>query len=517
MEKNKSIKKGLIIGLTVCTLNIVGFLSSYAYFISNIGNNKNQEVTIETGTFELTFSDGNQGITESLEFGSSIEKTFTVENTGSLEAIAKISFEDLVNTYLESSLTYTLSYSDEENGVYQELITNKNVPKSENSSTEVLADGLVIPSETKYYYKLTITLNYLEETDQTADLNAIFSTHFKLEEGTKIFTSKETLSKLNLTAKEGQPNFAEAATSDETADGLYAMADDYGTSYYYRGATEDNYVKFAEFYWRIIRINGDGSLRIIYDGTQAHANETNDMNRIAFESAFNEKLNDTKYIGYMYGPNGTNPSTSKEEAQTNTESSTIKIKLEEWYKINIKNKGLDEFVADSIFCNDRSTPGKDATGLNSDTGLGYGKNATAYGASVRVGPWKTSELKPSFICPNKNDAFTVNDIEKGNGTLNEKIGLITADEIVTAGSGKYNTLNSKYYLHKGPIYWSLSPCHYDNASIIYNVIIDGYLNYNYTDRSHGVAPVISLTPEHVNTLIGDGTINNPYRSPNEIP
>jgi len=74
--------------------------------------------------------------------------------------------------------------------------------------------------------------------------------------------------------KTNNPNFADPATTDETADGLFAMEDDYGTSYYFRGAVENNYVKFGkdaenrDMWWRIIRFNGDGSVRMQYDGYQ---------------------------------------------------------------------------------------------------------------------------------------------------------------------------------------------------------------------------------------------------------
>ena len=77
--------------------------------------------------------------------------------------------------------------------------------------------------------------------------------------------------------------FDDSAT---TAEGVFEMEDDYGTSFYYRGAVTNNYVKFAEFYWRIIRVNGDGSLRIMYDGTQAYANGTNNAGIKAMEKQY---------------------------------------------------------------------------------------------------------------------------------------------------------------------------------------------------------------------------------------
>ena len=353
MEKNKqNVRKGIIIGCIVSAAVLIGILGSYAYFINTGNNNKNQSANVQTGNMALTFEDRNNGINEALNFGESIIKTFTIENTGSLDVKARMNWKNLKNTYTKESLTYTLSYRETEDGEYTEIITNKNVPRSSNISTQTLANNLEIPSKTKYYYKLEITLNYLEDIDQTEDLNAILSTEFILEE--EYEEEAVNIPKIVTAIKEGnylperaikseKPNYDLPATTDETRDGLYAIEDDYGTSYYYRGAVENNYVKFGGFYWRIIRINGDGSLRIIYDGTSAHQNGENNIDRSAIRNIFfNENSNDNKYVGYMYGPEGTTASTSKEQAQSNIENSNVKTQLENWYKTNIKEKGLDE-------------------------------------------------------------------------------------------------------------------------------------------------------------------------------
>ena len=230
----------------------------------------------------------------------------------------------------------------------------------------------------------------------------------------KIPTSDDTLATLGITSQGTKSGFDAAAT---TAEGVFEMEDDYGTSYYYRGAVTNNYVKFAGFYWRIIRVNGDGSLRIIYDGTQSYANGANETGRfISTGQKYNYNYDDVKYVGWMYGPNGTVASSSKEEAQTNTVDSDIKKVVDEWYKINIEDAGYGNAVSDTIFCNDRSTPGKTTTLWISDTGLGYGVEVTAYGALGRfmTGNNSTSlsakiEIQPTYKCLQKNDAFTVND------------------------------------------------------------------------------------------------------------
>ncbi len=139
-----------------------------------------------------------------------------------------------------------------------------------------------------------------------------------------------------------------------------------------------------------------------------------------------------------------------EQAQRNETDSEIKTKVEEWYKKNIVDTGYGDFVADVIFCNDRSTPDKSVTGYSSDTGLGYGKKATAFGASARIKAWKNDleNVLPQFTCPLENDKFTVEEMSGGNGALTYPVGLITADEILAAGSGTYDSSNNSYYLAK---------------------------------------------------------------------
>lgn len=102
-------------------------------------------------------------------------------------------------------------------------------------------------------------------------------------------------------------NYSSAILSyDNSESGLYSTADDEGTSYYYRGIVGGNYVKFANKYWRIVRINGDNSVRLIYDGTTPHANGESSSNRQVGTSAFNSRWSDNAYVGYMYGDTSTN-------------------------------------------------------------------------------------------------------------------------------------------------------------------------------------------------------------------
>ncbi len=218
-------------------------------------------------------------------------------------------------------------------------------------------------------------------------------------------------------------------------------------------------------------------------------------------------------MGWMFGGAKGIASTSKEGAQRNETDSDIKTKVEEWYKKNIEDKGYGNYVADSIFCNDRSTPGKSATGLPNDTGLGYGKNITVYGAAARTNVWNTDESKvqPRFTCPQDNDKFTVETTSGGNGNLTYPVGLITADEIVAAGSGQFNTKDTNYYLKKDSWSWSFSPNYmYSSYADAFGINSTGGLNSSSPNTGGKVFPVINLKTEYIDKLRGEGTIDNPY-------
>ncbi len=488
-------------------LTIVGSVS-YAYFTA-MGEVTPLDATLNTATVSVKFSDNDLGLNAVLNFGESVTKKFTIENTGTADAKVKMYFDRMINTYTEGSLTYTLSYSETEDGPYTEVINKTNVPKSKNASKKILANSLTIPVGKTYYYELEITLNYLNDFNQDEDINATFNTKFKVED----INSRNVVEEIIASSQGVRTEFDEPATTDE---GVFEMEDDYGKSYYYRGAVTNNYVKFAGFYWRIIRVNGDGSLRIIYDGTQAHANETNNADRfIKTGQAYNTNYNDNKYVGWMYGPAGTTASTSKEQAQTNTADSDIKGVVDAWYKTNIEDAGYGNAVSDTLFCNDRSTPGKEATDWSHDTGLGYGTQYTAYGAFARTSVYNKLASAPTFKCIQKNDAFTVNDTSKGNGALTYPVGLITADEVLSAGSGKYGlTYNTTYYLNRGPNYWywSLSPLELASAGSYTFVVSNGRLTYARVYDEGRIAPVINLSAEFASYLIGDGTMENPYQA-----
>ena len=320
--------------------------------------------------------------------------------------------------------------------------------------------------------------------------------------------------------------------------GIYKAEDDFGTSYYFRGAVENNYVKFGKYksdyeniaqagddmYWRIIRINGDGSIRMIYAGTSAYANGDTNQDSIIGRTAYNTNYQDNGYVGYMYG-NFTTPtncntdnstgittctggSTSYEEAHANINDSTIKAYIDNWYNNNLKDYAYA--IEDTIYCNDRSIAPVDNYAGFTFTKTGKGIENTAYSNALR----NYAEHTPSLKCVNKNDRFTVNN-SIGNAKLTNPIALITTDEAYMAGAFTYNIIddsyikNTDFYLYSGDWYWTMTPfAAAGGRTGVDGVDRDGYLDGSDVSNSNGVRPVVSLSSDAISG--GKGTMDDPW-------
>ena len=292
--------------------------------------------------------------------------------------------------------------------------------------------------------------------------------------------------------KESPESFTGVATSDE---GVFKAEDDDGDTYYFRGAVSNNYVRFAGRYWRIIRINGDGGIRIIYDGESAKANG----NKLTLEESMFNSGNNNMYVGFKY---------AKDQVHGTDNESLILQKLNTWYANNLLNYE-DEIDANAGFCNDRE-PSTSSTASNGSGGTGT--TTTYYGAYLRIlsnGSWGTNQI-PTFKCKNNSDLFTKSGSLKGNKSLTNPIGLITADEVVYAG-GFGGTANSSYYLYTGQSYWTMSPSLYTSnyfGTKAFYVSSSGSLAESQTSNIFGIRPVINLRSDV--TLTGTGTASDPY-------
>ena len=282
--------------------------------------------------------------------------------------------------------------------------------------------------------------------------------------------------------------------TDKSDKGLYQGTDDYGTTYYYRGNVKNNIVYFAGYYWQIIRINGDGSIRLIYDGTEKNA--TGGKQTIG-NSQFNSNYNDTAYVGYMYG---NLDGTTFDEVHTNTTSSIIKTKVDNWYKTNIVDKGYSSYISNAVgFCGDRTLTGGDGVGT---------------GANSYFGPYQRYQKKsPQFTCPNKErDLYTTTDSSIGNKVLTYPVGLITYDELVFSGMD-YDHLNKLAWSYSTQHYWTMSPSYFDatsGAALEWTLNSAGYLSpWSWVTVSNGARPVINLKSD-VKISVGIGTSNDPF-------
>ena len=315
------------------------------------------------------------------------------------------------------------------------------------------------------------------------------------------------------------PDSAFASVTTASDKGMYAKADDYTAttgmkSYYYRGAVNNNWVQFGkdstgkDIYWRIIRINGDGSIRVIYSGTTKPESDTATVmtgtgTQIG-TSAFNSSDNKAEYVGYQYIEgqqhgygkcDGTNNASCTVNGNT-VYNSTIKQAIDKWYAgTTLKDNDL---IADQIFCNDRSASSTQTADWT-PTGATY-----YYGAYGRL----INKKEPQLTCPTASDKFTVN-TSNGNGALTYPVGLITADEVAMAG-GKSGTSNSTYYLYTNQSYWSGSPDTFlsSGRASEFTVRYSGSLSSSYVSVNTGARPVVSLSSKA--KLSGNGTYSNPY-------
>ena len=327
---------------------------------------------------------------------------------------------------------------------------------------------------------------------------------------------KETikLGNAELVVNSETPDFSKVATTNE---GLFKAQDDLGTSYYFRGAVDNNWVKFGkdssgkDIYWRIIRINGDGSIRMIYTGTTAPTESTKVVmtgtgTQIG-TSAFNSSTDKAEYVGYMY-------QLGQQHGNKNSTSSAIKTTIDNWYKTttletDLKTKSL---VVDQIFCNDRTASTSNVTYSTTNYTTLTSWNSTEtdykYGAYGRLDDFNSNRT-PILICPTASDKFTVN-TSNGNGALTYPVGLITADEIAMAGGVK-ESANSSYYLYTNQHYWSGTPESFYSGGDAFEYSVypsganNGYIVYYIR---YGARPVISLSSKA--KLTGSGTYNDVY-------
>ena len=506
----------LLMAVSVFCLIAIVFSSSYAYFKARIVNNTNPFELIG-GTIKLQLNENSISgdkllpILDSQKDTNAQIKNFTVKRSDDSN------IDVCYNVYLVIE-----SISDNiKNSKYMKYeLTNGSSTTTGNFSTVTYKDGkaIILLAQNKYLsktnttgdaYSLKIWLSYDGSVDQTSLLGGNFSAHIYAQGNSGntcpgSIETKYTLYDKLLSDKTTRPgartSFSSVLTTDNTKT-LYTSIENGTTVYYFAGNATDNWVKFGknasnqDLYWRIIRTNADGGVRLLYHGTSTTATDA-----YIGESKFNTKYNDPMYVGYMYG---TSNATAIDRSNTN--NSTIKGIIDTWYENNLKTNYTKYLSTTAVYCNDRSVT----------SGTYSVSSSFNYAAHTRLGTNKT----PTYDCTDTNDKFTV-DTSTGNGKLKYPIALMTADEVSFAG-GLWATNAPTWYYYNSANgsstgsfpWWLLSPDYWLGSGAyvfrVYGSSHPGGLGNDGVNYTSGVRPAVSLK-SCVKTSGGDGSASNPY-------
>ncbi len=576
-------KNNMAYMITLLVISIIVLIGgAYAYFTASMSSGET-EATLKVGAGQLKIKFAN---TNSVQIAENVQptpaknectkktgayycdqseydpvgtKTFTLTGTNTTDASKNMKMPYNIkliipqNQFSSGALKYTLIGSKEanDNGKVVNSDTWKDIPTGANTTGTVLGSGYFMPGENMihtYTFNIYFPDNHIS---QDTNKNKIFGAKIEIttdeikdsvpkrwndaSSGTLLaaLRDKNTLSEPKTTPG--------AAVSADTEAVLASTEDDYGTSYYFRGAVTNNFVEYANMCWRIVRITGNGSIKMVlynYNGLTSINNTPssstpcnvtgNDLSLARFEgdtykSAFNTNRYNNKYVGFMYS---STPASSYAATHANNNPSTILSNLNKWYT-NVLSKQAnfkDSQLADTIWCNDKSVV-TDTTfspyGWTLETQYGYETNSNYYGATKRLISTSggVGGTGPSLICPIDNNGgklskFTLSDIAYGNGALSgyTKVGLLTADEIAFAG-GTYRSSNSTYYI-KGNTssseWWALSPYGFNTGyAYVWDVYDDGTLGSSNVNSVGGVRPSVSLVSS--TKVTGEGTATNPYK------
>ena len=565
--KKEKIKNILTIGVTfVLLITVIGI--SYAAF-NYVGTGQKLN-TITTGAISMNYIESSNVISMNNALPTTDTTGKKRKNTGeyfdftvksSIKGNTDINYEiaakeESGNTFAGKNIKFYLTKVNSD-GTEEEAMPPKTY--SEDTTSNVYtgrpADMMSLfvgnlnqqgDTEIKYRLRLWVDENYNPQNDnggltykvkvnvygQTSDTVAKVEDTYCKDNGFNTLSdcmlvmnnheSSVDTAKTNIKSK-GTPDFSKTATADE---GLFMAEDDEGESYYYRGAVKNNYVSFAGFTWKIIRRNGDGSIRMIYSGKST--NDTGEATTIE-KSKFNEKYWDPTYVGYKYNEKFSlheNNGTTRYNWFTNTQKynfgtgytfdeSTKKFTLTGTIKQLTWKDNSDEIVAGKLYSclNTSCNVVYKVTGYQNDTTMtvqpiSYSSdsyadavtNTTNSTMKNTLDTWYKNNLT-SYASYLADETFCSDrKINWGNGYLTtptttygaygrlidrrtpslkcaqdgDKFKVSNASakldypiSLITAdeaamAGGIYNTPNSNYYLYNGQYFWTLSPSRFDS-------------------------------------------------------
>ena len=518
LEKNIN-KRKIYISLLVTVICIISV--SYAFFVLYLRQTDNNSVTA-LSCFTSTLTEENSAINLTNEFPIKDEDgmkktpfTFKITNNCNNYVKAYITIDSLkegtANYILSKYMKANVSTKGSTDGTSL-IIGTQNTKVLDNKHNGYIIKEVGLNSKESKEFDLRLWIDYDTTKEQAAGMTYLSQVVIVTEPGIDNTLAGTVLRNNKVQTPLTTPGAA-VSTADEAL--LASAEDDYGTSYYFRGAVKNNYVEFANKCWRIVRVSGDGSVKLILhnDNPTGVANPCDAANNSAsaafarysgetYKSAYNTNYNDNAYVGFKYGTVGAGDYAL---THANTNKSTILTNLEAWYeKNNLKN--YEKVIADTVWCNDKTNV-TDTTfnpyGYSNVNGQGYAKNITYYGATQR-------------LISTSNSAGGTGPSLKCNGELskiNSKVGLITADELALAGYA-YAQNNKTTYLQENATdtyWWSLSPNYFDGYSAYVWYVygsIGSFDNFNDVFNTNGVRPSISL--KSTTNVTGNGTSEDPY-------
>ena len=529
--------------LAILFIMIIGI--SYAYYVADVKGNTSIEPSLQlkSGYLSIQYNEKDASISGNGTAETNYKKTFTIKNDGVADTYFGIwikdydvykldennnkiytetneNGEEIDVSYFErpQDWTYILGFVSDTNS--DNKIDNEDeietIIKTGTLPTEDAAIITSYPIAIGEERSLQLIITYAETDEiQNADRGKVLSFNVNVtqalnnlesaQEGTLLYAIKNNVyseTNTSISTKLIEPTLLNAtdytipgqAVTSENEAIITSTEDDYGTSYYFRGAVTNNYVNYSGMCWRIVRVQGDGTIKLILADEKGLCNaDTYSVNNRT--TAF---INDDKT--YMY-------SEDSSETGVTYASSNIPGELSTWMASKITDTSdlvttewCNDMSISSIFSYGYDDNGEEDESLTDYTDLYYG----AYGRLEN----KTT-ASPSLKC----NAKGINDSKAIRYESN--IGLLTADEVAFAG-GANGTANSTYYLStnaNGGWYWTMSPYYFDvvyDSPYVWGVGLSGILNHYYVVNAHAVRPAVVLQSNVTIKNGGVGTQTNPY-------
>lgn len=508
-----------IIGIITVIIALIGF--TYAYYATRVnGNTTEKSVDIVTVNKSIEYIDLSETETSEI-IGPGYEniKIFTVHNTGTGKAMFHIYLSEVVNEYTRiDDIKYILykkagnnTITDTDNFTDCEKISEGVFPKN---NTYIKTDETIeIPNEYYTYALKTIYTNsmYNQDIDQGKSFSSKVQIHSEIEnnftEGTLAYEiinnslhptqDEQTAGHAKFTVP--TPTVVAVEKNNETESVISVANDDEGLSYYYRGNVKNNYVNYNNMCWRIIRIEGDGSIKMLLEDKSQECNSsiTGDWAIASGNYGYDETTIDSTSIYTANYLKATKESSAKSNFDSFEKTLNLGfLKEDTWCLGNLTDayNGSGEIVNEGISIND------------------YRKNNLKFLYHNRVKAYGHGNTEyASLMCNDKNDV-----------KFNSYVGTLNVDEVLYTGinasdSNSNNFLNNFYSINI-TAWWTLSISTYYNEATpprdgAFHVSGNGYITTNYVDYTQDHRPAITLK---TGTLIGNGSGNGSIDSPYKI-